>query len=143
MFNEISKEKITHYVQNGKFGELLNLFCYVNENNITVDYYYFKYLGNVQTYDIFTNFVLGYIDRVLTTFDKFNVHVSIKKLSVLEINKHLNYIRFSSNLLKTKYQDKMGKCFIYNSSNMFSQIYEIMMPFIDKDTQEKIEIVSK
>ena len=37
----------------------------------------------------------------------------------------------------------MGKCSIYNASNMFSQIYEIIVPFIDPDTQKKIELVSK
>ena len=141
MFKEISKEKIMHHVQHGNFNELLELFCKINENEIIVDYYYFKYLGNSQTYTIFTNFVVGHIDHILQLHDKFDVQLSIKKLSVMEINKHLNYIRFVSNMLKTKYQNKMGKCLIHNASGVFSQIYEIIVPFIDKDTQEKIQLI--
>lgn len=143
MFEEIPKEKVIQYFKNGKFQELLNFFCKVEENNIIINYYYFKYLGDVQTYDAFTNLIIGYIDNILHSFNKFDVHISINKLSVMEIHKHINYIRNMSNLLKSRYQDKMGKCCIYNASNIFSQIYEILIPFIDPDTQKKINLVSK
>lgn len=143
MFQEISKENVIHYFQTGKFQELLNYFCNVEDNNIILNYYYFKYLGNSQTYDIFTSLIIGCIDNVLENYEKFNIHVSINKLSVMEIHKHINYIRNTSELLKTRYQDKMGKCSIYNASNLFSQIYELIVPFIDPDTQKKIGIISK
>ena len=143
MFVELSKDKIHQYFQNGKFQELLNYFCRVEENYIIIDYYYFKYLGTSQTYNIFTNLVIGHIDDILKKYESFNVNVSINKLSIMEINKHLSYIRNISELLKIKYQNKMEKCFIYNSSNLFSQIYEIIIPLIDVDTQKKIEIVCK
>jgi hypothetical protein len=143
MFEEISKENVMNYFQNGKFQELLNYYCNVKGNDIIVNYYYFKYLANQETYDIFTNLMIGYIDSVLQNYNKFNVHISINKLSVMEIHKHIGYIRIMTDLLKSRYQDKMGKCCIYNASNIFSQIYEIIVPFIDPDTQKKIELVSK
>lgn len=143
MFEEIPKEQVIQYFQTGKFQELLNYYCNVQENDIIINYYYFKYLANSQTYDIFTNLMIGYIDDVLTNHDKFNVHISINKLSVMEIHKHIGYIRIMTDLLKSRYQDKMGKCSIYNASNIFSQIYEIIVPYIDPDTQKKIGLVSK
>jgi glycyl-tRNA synthetase alpha subunit len=143
MFEEISKEKVIQYFQTGKFQDLLNYFCIVEDNNLILNYYYFKYLANSQTYDIFTNLIVGYIDNILQNYEKFNVHVSIHKLSVMEIHKHINFIRNMSDLLKTRYQDKMEKCSIYNASNLFSQIYELIVPFIDPDTQKKIGLVSK
>lgn len=143
MFEEISKEKVIQYFQTGKFQDLLNYFCIVEDNNLILNYYYFKYLANSQTYDIFTNLIVGYIDNILQNYAKFNVHVSIHKLSVMEIHKHINFIRNMSDLLKTRYQDKMEKCSIYNASNLFSQIYELIVPFIDPDTQKKIGLVSK
>lgn len=143
MFEEISKEKIIQYFQSGRFQDLLNYFCNIEDNNIILNYYYFKYLANSQTYDIFTNLIIGYIDNILQNYEKFNVHVSIHKLSVMEIHKHINFIRNMSDLLKTRYQDKMEKCSIYNASNLFSQIYELIIPFIDLDTQKKIVLVSK
>jgi hypothetical protein len=140
MFEEISKEKVIQYFQTGKFQDLLNYFCIVEDNNLILNYYYFKYLANSQTYDIFTNLIVGYIDNILQNYAKFNVHVSIHKLSVMEIHKHINFIRNMSDLLKTRYQDKMEKCSIYNASNLFSQIYELIVPFIDADTQKKNRI---
>ena len=129
MFEEIPKEQVIQYN--------------VQENDIIINYYYFKYLANSQTYDIFTNLMIGYIDDVLKNYEKFNVHISIHKLSVMEIHKHIGYIRIMTDLLKTRYQDKMEKCSIYNASNIFSQIYEIIVPYIDPDTQKKIGLVSK
>ena len=143
MFEEIPKEQVIQYFQTGKFQELLNYYCNVQENDIIINYYYFKYLANSQTYDIFTNLMIGYIDDVLKNYEKFNVHISIHKLSVMEIHKHIGYIRIMTDLLKTRYQDKMEKCSIYNASNIFSQIYEIIVPYIDPDTQKKIGLVSK
>lgn len=141
MFKEIPKEKVIQYFKQGKFQELLKYFCNVEENNIIINYYYFKYLGNSQTYNIFTNLLIGHIDNILQSFEKFNVYVSINKLSVMEIHKHIGYIRNISDLLKTRYKDKMEKCQIYNASSLFSQIYDIIVPFIDPDTQHKIKIV--
>jgi glycyl-tRNA synthetase alpha subunit len=143
MFIELSKDTIYQYFQNGKFEELLNHFCQVKENDILINYYYFKYLGTLKTYNIFTNLVIKHIDDILKNYEQFNIHVSINKLSVMEIHKHLSYIRNVADLLKNKYQNKMKKCCIYNSSNLFSQIYEIIVPLIDIDTQQKIELVCK
>ena len=42
MFEEIPKEQVIQYFQTGKFQELLNYYCNVKENDITINYYYFK-----------------------------------------------------------------------------------------------------
>lgn len=141
MFNDIPKEQILNNFKNGNFQEILNNFCYVSDGMIVINYIYFKYLGNQSTYNIFTNLILNCIDNILSIHDKFECHVSIKKLNVVEINKHLSYIRQISNLLKERYQDKMSKCIIHNASNLFSQVYDIVVPFIDKDTQKKIQLL--
>jgi hypothetical protein len=143
MFEEIPKENVIQHLKNGNFQQLLNYFCKVKENNLIINYYYFKYLGNAQTYEIFTNLVVGYIDNILQLFDNFDVHVSISKLSVMEIHKHVGYIRITSELLKNRYHNKMGRCLIYNYSHIFTQIYDVIVPFIDPDTQEKIKLVPK
>jgi len=140
MFDDINKDQIILHFQNGNFDYILNNFCKRNKNELIINYLYFKYLGNSNTYELFVKIVLNHIDNILTEYESFNVHVSIKKLNIIEINKHIDFIRNVSNLLKEKYQNQMRKCNVYNASNLFSQIYEIISPFIDKDTQEKIEI---
>lgn len=141
MFTEMKKEQIIQHFKNSNFSELFFNFCRVEDNRIIIDYVYFKYLGNSNTYLTFRNLILKCIDDILANYEKFECHISIKKLTILEINKHIDYIRNFSNLLKETYQDKMNKCFIHNASALFSQIYDIIVPFIDKDTQQKIQLL--
>ena len=141
MFEDISEEQLIVHFQNKNFNYILNNFCKKNNNELTINYLYFKYLGNQDTYDLFTSVFVDFVDSILSKDDFFIVHISIKKMSVMEIKKHITFIRDVSNLLKQKYQNKMKKCYIYNASNVFSQIYDIISKFVDKDTQQKIELI--
>lgn len=141
MFHDMHKDKILNHFKNGHFQEILHNFCHINDNKIIINYIYFKYLASQTTYEIFTTFIINCIDNILERYDTFECHISIKKLNVLEINKHMSYIRQFSNLLKERYHNKMNRCNIYNASNLFSQMYDIVKPFVDKDTQQKIQLI--
>jgi hypothetical protein len=71
------------------------------------------------------------------------VHVNLKKLTLIDIDKHKEFIQDMSGHLKNKYPDKLIKCYIYNAPFVFSQIFNIVSLFIDKDTQKKIELIIK
>ena len=47
------------------------------------------------------------------------------------------------NYLKDKYPEKLAKCYVYNAPFIFTQIFNIVSMFIDKETQKKIELVKK
>ena len=74
----------------------------------------------------------------MTSFDTFTVHANIKKLTLLEIDKNKEFIYEMSNILKTKFNDKLDVCFIYDGSFIFKQIYNLLSTFIDKITLSKI-----
>ncbi len=79
----------------------------------------------------------------MQTNDEFIVHVNMQKLSIADVNKHNLFIQQMSSHLKDKYPKKLSKCYVYNSPFIFTQIFSIVSIFIDKDTQNKIELVVK
>ena len=72
---------------------------------------------------------------------KFAVHLNIKNLTLIDIDKHKNFFLNISTLLKGKYPNRLLKCYVYNSSFLISQFSYIINMFLDKDTLKKIEIV--
>jgi hypothetical protein len=75
------------------------------------------------------------------TTNELIVHVNMKSLSLTEIDKHKMFIQQMSQILQEKYPDKLSKCYIYNSPFIFSQIFNFVSMFVDKETLKKIEIV--
>ena len=69
--------------------------------------------------------------------------MNLKKLTLIDIDKHKEFIQDMSVYLKDKYPDKLIKCYIHNAPFVFSQIFNIVSLFIDKDTQTKIELIVK
>jgi hypothetical protein len=67
----------------------------------------------------------------------------MKNLTIVEIDKHKEYIKFISEFLKDKYPEKLAKCYVYNAPFIFTQIFNIVSMFIDKETQKKIELVKR
>ena len=119
--------------------ELLHNFCHVKANNeISINYEYFKHLNAFIEKPLILNYLIYIIETVLKSFETFTVHANIKKLTLLEIDKNKEFIYEMSNILKTKFNDKLDVCFIYDGSFIFKQIYNLLSTFIDKITLSKI-----
>ena len=142
--NEIStSEIILEKIKKGEWNEILHGLCSMKENTIRLNYIYFKYLAKNETYSYILNYIIYIIDLVLINNKEFIVHVNMKNLTIVDIDKHKGFIQQISGCLKEKYPQKLTKCYIYNAPFVFSQIYNIVSIFIDKDTQKKIELVNK
>ena len=127
---------------NCNWDEMLNRLCYINDDAIVLDYKYFKYFAVKETYSIILKFITNQIDNLLAVNKYFIVHVNMKNLTISDIDKHKTFIQNISTLCKDKYPNKLSKCYIYNAPFVFSQIYNIVSMFIDKVTQQKIEVIS-
>lgn len=145
IFSEIiensSSEKIINKVKNGEWNDILNGLCCIKGNNILLNYIYFKYVATRETYNFILNYITNNIDIILSNNTEFIVHVNMKNLTIVDIDKHKLFIQEISGFLKDKYPQKLGKCYVYNAPFIFSQIFAIVSMFIDKDTQKKIELV--
>jgi len=136
-----SLERMKRSLLNGDMTEILNELCFIKDNNIILNYIYFKYIGQEETYDYILSYITNNIDTILITNNEFIVHVNMKNFTISDIDKHKQFIQYMSGFLKNKYPEKLSKCYVYNSSFMFSQIFNIVSMFIDKDTQKKIILV--
>ena len=142
-FNESSEEVMKRISNATSAEDLINQICYSDGDTLFLDYRYFKYIASVASYQLITNRVVEMIDKILQHHPKFIAHTCIKFLTITDVDKHMSYIKNLSNVLKTRYQDKMATCSIYNAPFIFAQIYGIISCFIDKDTQAKIVLVKK
>jgi hypothetical protein len=120
--------------------ELLHQFCHVKtKNEISINYEYFKHVNVFIEKPQILNYLIYIIQTVLNSFDAFTVHANIKKLTLLDIDKNKEFIFEMSNILKTRFNDKLELCFIYEGSFIFKQIYNLLSTFIDKSTLNKIQ----
>jgi len=121
----------------------LNKFCNIKEKSIFMDYQIFKYFANESNYDTITIFVIDCLKSILINNTTFTIHLSLKSLTLKELDKHYNYITKVCTIFKNEFPDKLDICFIYHAPFVFSQIISIISVFIDKKTQKKLQLVDK
>ena len=139
--NTSNSEKIISKIKKGDFTDIFENFIQINNNEIIIHYIYFKHFASDITYDFLTNLITNKIDPIINQHQSFIVHFNIKTFSLIELDKHKTYIYSVSNIFKQRYPNKLEKCFIYNSSFLINQLYNIISSFIDKDTLEKVEFI--
>jgi len=137
-----SSEKIITKIQSGEWSDIMKCICNVKNNFVILDNNYFKYFASKETYDIILSCIINNIDHILSQYEGFIVHINMKNVTLSDIDKHLKFIQTISTRLKDKYPNKLTKCYIHNAPFVFSQILNIISLFIDKETREKIEVVT-
>lgn len=136
-----NSEKIITKIKNGDFTDIFENFIQIENNQITIHYIYFKHFASNSTYEFLTGLITNKIDPIINQYQTFIVHFNIKTFSLVELDKHKTYIYSVSNYFKERYPNKLEKCYVYNSSFLINQIYNIVSSFIDKDTLDKIEFI--
>lgn len=141
-FVNSSSEKIIDKIKKHEWDDIFKGICSIKGNSIILNYIYFKHIAKEETYSYILNYITNNIDEVLASNNEFIVHVNIKKLTIVEIDKHKDYIKHISEFLKNKYPEKLAKCYVYNAPFIFAHFFNIISLFIDKETQRKIELVN-
>jgi len=128
-------------LKKGDFSDFLVNFIKIDQNIITINYIYFKYFASTATYELITNLLINRIERLINVYDTLCVYLNLKSFSLMELDKHKNYISQISKSFKERYPNKLEKCYVYNSSYLINQLYNIVSLFVDKDTLNKIEFI--
>lgn len=123
--------------------ELLNHICYIIDNCIYVDYRYFKPISDPSIYEQLLAHIINTITQTLSAAPTLIVHVSLKGLSIREIDKHINFFKRTAVILDTHFPKMLSNCYVYNASSIFTQFFRILSCFVDKDTLNKVKIISK
>ena len=129
--------------ENQIVDEGLDKICKVKEKHVFIEYPVFKYLANETTYDRITKFIYDSFKNVLKTNETFTIHLSLKFLTLKEVEKHYVYISKVCTIFKNAFPEKLDTCYIYNAPFIFNQIVSILSIFVDKNTREKIKLVYK
>ena len=138
--NSNFSQSINMKINENKLQELLHNFCSVKTNNeIVINYKYFKIINTFIDKNNILNYLIFIVDNVLKNYNTFIVHVDIEKLTLLEIDKNRDFVQSMSNVLKDRFPDKLEVCFIYESSFIFKQVYNLLSLFVDKKTLKKIK----
>lgn len=135
-------EKLVSKIKNGDLHDVFNGLCSTKDNAIILDYIYFKHFASKDTYNFIISHLTNNINHIIANHTTFVVHVNIKQLTVSEVDKHKLFIQHISNYLQETYPDKMTKCYVHNPPFVFSQIFNMLSMFVDKETIKKIEIVN-
>jgi hypothetical protein len=127
-----------------KYEDVLPNLCFIyKDNNIMLDYRYFNCFIKETDYDKIFKHFYNLIVEILNNYSSFNIHIYIKSLSILDLEKYYSFISNISQIMKDAFPDKLDKCYIYNASFIFTQLIKIIGKFIDKKTQEKILLVDE
>ena len=141
LFKDFTTDKMLTLIRNNDLNSILNNICRFDNQEIYIDYRYFNPVASKNTYEVIINCIISNINAVLSIYDTFIVHVCMKSLSVIDAEKHSKFIYNVSKLFKEKYPNKLNQCFIYNAPFIFARVYDIIRPFIDKETQKKVIMV--
>ena len=141
MFN-ISVVQIKEKICKGEWNDILNSLCFIKENEIILDYVCFKYFANEETYKHILSNIIQCIDSTLVTNKQFIIHINMKSLSISDYDKHKQFIQEICGFFKVRYEGQLLKCYIYNAPFIFSQVFSLISIFIDKETQQKIVLIT-
>ena len=124
------------------FNDILNKLCFSLQNNdIVLDYRYFKFISFPENYNAIIQHIVSVIINVLKVQESFIFHVNMCSITILHIEKYFGFIKNISEVLKTTFPEKLNVCYIYNAPFIFSKLFNIVGAFIDKKTQQKIQLV--
>lgn len=139
---DTSKLAIIEKIKSQKYDEIFDGLCFTKDNCVIMNYPYFKHFAVNDTYDVILQFIISKIENVLENNDTFVVHVNAIHLSLTDVDKHRNFILKMSQILSERFPYKLHKCYIYEAPFIFSQVFNLVSKFIDKDTQKKIHVIN-
>jgi hypothetical protein len=137
-------EQVYHHIKQASSSqEILDKICYIIDNCIYMDYRYFKPVGNEAVYEPLLAHIIEKIRQVLLVTPVLIVHLSLKGFSIREMEKHMNFFKHISIVLDTQFPQKLTTCYAHNASSIFTQLFNLLSYFIDKDTLKKVQLVGK
>ena len=140
-FSSTNKSNLHNSFQYNTSSTKLNFICINTDNEIIIDYRIFKLISTPQSYSMIIENIVDTIETVLLNSNLFTIHLCLKSLTLKELENYYPFIRIVTETLKTKYTDKLEKCYIYNAPFIFAQVISLVSKIVDKKTQQKMIIV--
>ena len=127
---------------NMNFNEILNKICFMEGNNMILDYKIMKpIIMQNNTYDVVFEHLINVTKEILLHNEVMVLHVCLKGLTITDMDKHRNFVLRIIKTFSEQFPNKLNVCNLYKTPAIFSQIFALISMFIDKVTINKIRIV--
>uniref|UniRef100_A0A6C0AZ04 CRAL-TRIO domain-containing protein n=1 Tax=viral metagenome TaxID=1070528 RepID=A0A6C0AZ04_9ZZZZ len=127
--------------------ELLSKLCFVIDNQIVLDYRYFKFIATKENYQFIIQYIVSIMETMIKGHDQdkntLTFHVNMSSITLLHIEKYYSFIQELSEVLKQTFPDTLETCYIYNAPFIFSKLFSVVSVFIDKKTLSKIKLIQE
>jgi hypothetical protein len=121
--------------------EVLNKFCHSLENEMWIDYAIFKLVASKSTYSDILTHLYKTIQDISLNGSKATIYLSMKSLTVGDLDKHRSFIFDTIKKLSEELPDTLEICYCYKTPFVFAQVYNMISVAIDKETRQKVKIV--
>lgn len=137
-FDIFEKNTIT---PNMNFNDILNKMCFIEGDQMLLDYKIMKQILNVNTYDIIFDRLINTTRETISQNALINMHICLKGLTITDMDKHKNFVLRIIKTFSDEFPNKLDVCNLYKTPAIFSQIFALISVFIDKVTINKIKII--
>ena len=121
---------------------ILSKGCFSDKNNeMIIDVPFLLSSANDNNYHIIKNHIIRINEEIISNNKIVNVHLNVKSLELSNLYEHYTFIKDTCIFLQEKYPNKLNKCIIYNTSQIFSCIFSIVSMFLELETKNKIVLV--
>ena len=115
-----------------------NFCCIINKNELAIDFKYFKFIAQADTYNMIIQYIINTIQVILQDNSNVNLlHINLKSMSLLDIEKHFTFIKNLSEA--TDFTNHIVQCNIYQSGFVFNKLLSAIFLCLDKDTRIRIK----
>lgn len=122
---------------------ILDKICHRKEDELHLNYSYFKQFANTSTFDLLTDHIISTISKILETRELFIFHLDVKGLTCTDVDKYYKFCVSSTHVMGEKFPDKLQQCYVHNASELFKLLYLGFSCYLTKRTRSKFQIIQK
>jgi hypothetical protein len=126
---------------NMDFNQILNKMCFIENNNMILDYKVMKPILYSSTYDIIFDHLMNITKEIVLHNSLLNMQICLKGLTITDMDKHKKFVLRIIKTFSEEFPNKLDVCCLYKTPGIFSQIFALISMFIDKVTINKIRII--
>jgi len=121
-------------------NEILEKFCYNEDDVMILNFYCMKWMAKIDK-QIIINIIRNNMQSILNKgYKKVMIHVCLKSLSLSQIDAFYSFFKEATTIFKQEFPDRLEKCYLYHCSTIFNTLYKLVSGFLEKETLQRIEV---
>ena len=117
---------------------IMNMFCYNEGNNLIVNMGLIKYIGSLDIAIIIQYIEKNIIEMTKEGDNNVNIHVSLKNLSITQIDKNYQFIKETTDFFTTNYPTLLNHIYLHHCNTLFTYAHTLMSRVFSKDTMKRV-----